>query len=279
MDNTSSAAGSNAWRRERSELNGAPATADDLRTMALQNYGHFTSMQVSDGAVRGLDLHLRRLEDATRELFSSPLDVERVRAHMRHIVGGEGGALSLRVNVFSRELQRERMDRPAHPDVLITVGPARRARDTPLQVKSFRHQRTLPAVKHVGTFELFHHRRLAQRKGFDDALFVDASGAVSEGSIWNVGFFDGDGIVWPDAPQLHGVSMQLLQKGLRERGIATATRRINLAGAGEFRSAFFTNSGCPVRAIARIDAMDFNVDAKLFELLQACYDSNPPQAI
>jgi branched-subunit amino acid aminotransferase/4-amino-4-deoxychorismate lyase len=270
MHNTSSAAGSNAIRHERSELNGAPVAVDDLRTMALQNYGHFTSMQVSDGGVRGLDLHLQRLESATRELFGSTLDSALVRAHMNRIVAGEGGALSLRVNVFSRTLQRDRMDRPVHPDVLVTVGPPRAARATPLRLKSFRHERTLPAVKHVGTFELFHHRRLAQREAFDDALFVDATGAVSEGSIWNVGFFDGNGIVWPDAPQLQGVSMRLLQNGLRERGIATTTRRIDLADAGAFRSAFFTNSGCPVRAIARIDAMDFKVDADLSGLVQAC---------
>ena len=281
MGNTSSGAGTgaNASRLEKSELNGAPVTVDDLRVLTLLNYGHFTSMQVSDGAVRGLDLHMQRIEDATRRLFGTSLDIPAVRAHMRHILDGEHGQFSLRLNVFSRQLQRERMDEPAKPDVLITLGPARTAHVTPLRVKAFRHQRTLAEVKHVGTFELFHHRRLAQQQGYDDALFMDATGAVSEGSIWNIGFFDGQGIVWPDAPQLRGVSMQLLQQGLRERGIVTTTRRIELAQVGAFRSAFFTNSGCPVRAIARIDATDFKVDPELVDLMEACYASNPLQTI
>ena len=33
-------------------------------------------------------------------------------------------------------------------------------------------------------------QRLAQRAGFDDAVFVDAGGAFSEGPTWNLGFID-----------------------------------------------------------------------------------------
>ncbi|MGH8174047.1 MAG: aminotransferase class IV family protein [Rhodanobacteraceae bacterium] len=264
---------------ERSELNGAQGTAEEFRALALLNYGHFTSMQVERGGVRGLDLHLKRLADATLELFATPLNVEEVGSHMRHIVGSERENASLRINVFSRALQRERMAEPAAPDVLITRSPARAPVLKPLRVKTFRHERTLPHIKHVGTFELFHHRRLAQQAGFDDALFVDATGAISEGSIWNIGFFDGHGIVWPDAPQLHGVSMQLLQVGLEERGMQSSTRRVDLTDIGTFRSAFFTNSGCPVRPIASIDGTDFDVDPELTAVLTSCYTSNPPQAI
>jgi len=264
---------------ERSELNGEPVTLEGLRYPALLNFGHFTSMQVDDGRVRGLDLHMQRLEDATRELFAATLDAAAVRAHMRHMVGDERGRLSLRINIFSRRLRLERMAEAAPPDVLITLGPARERQITPMRLKTFRHQRTLAHIKHVGTFELFHHRRLAQQDGYDDALFVDSTGAISEGSIWNIGFFDGRGVVWPDAPQLKGVSMQLLQKGLQERGIATTTARIDLADVRTFRSAFFTNSGCAVRPIASIDGMDLIVDAELSELLEACYASNPLQPI
>ena len=50
--------------------NGLPAQVEDLLP-ALVNYGHFTSLQVRDHAVQGLDLHLARLSHATRELFGS----------------------------------------------------------------------------------------------------------------------------------------------------------------------------------------------------------------
>jgi 4-amino-4-deoxychorismate lyase len=264
---------------ERSELNGRPALDDDLRTLALFNYGHFTSMQVRGRAARGLDLHMARLDQATRELFGCPLDLAAVRGYMRGILGDEEAPLSLRVNVFSHQLMRDRLAEPAKPDVLVTIGAARQVDATPLRLKTFRHERVLPHVKHVGTFGLFHHKRLAQLQGFDDALFVDASDAVSEGSIWNVGFFDGSSVVWPDAPMLAGISMQLLQKGLRERGIPTVSRRIVRADIAQYRSAFFTNSGCAVRPVMAIDATDFAVDADLTAELEACYAANPWQPI
>ena len=264
---------------DRSELNGNAATADDLRALALTNYGHFTSMQVEDGGVRGLDLHLARLDASTRALFERPLDGDVVRGYMRHALDGFGGAASLRINVFSRQLHRDRMAEPAEPDVVVSVAAPRRIETTPVRLKAFRYERVLPHVKHVGTFGLFHHRRLAQLDGFDDALFVDASGAVSEASIWNIGFFDGSGIVWPDAPALRGVSMQLLQKGLRERGMASDSHRIAHADVGAFRSAFLTNCSCAVRPVAGIDGVRFALDAELNATLEACYVSNAPQAI
>jgi branched-subunit amino acid aminotransferase/4-amino-4-deoxychorismate lyase len=264
---------------DRSELNGNVATAEDLRALALTNYGHFTSMQVEDRGVRGLDLHLARLDASTRELFGRPLDGDVVRGYMRSALDGFGGAASLRVNVFSRQLHRDRMAEAAQPDVVVSVGAPRHIEMTPVRLKSFRYERVLPHVKHVGTFGLFHHRRLAQLDGFDDALFVDASGAVSEASIWNIGFFDGNGIVWPDAPALRGVSMQLLQKGLRERGVASDSHRVAHADIGAFRSAFLTNCSCAVRPVAAIDGVRLAVDAELNAMLEACYVSNAPQAI
>ena len=259
----------------RSELNGEPADIDALRTAAILNYGHFTAMQVRDGRARGIGLHLERLDRATRELFGHALDAGRVRSYLRSIVGGDRAPLSLRVNVFSRSLQRDRPAEPAAPDVLTSVFPARALDRRPVRLKTFRYQRVLPHIKHVGTFEVFHHKRLAQLDGYDDALFVDASGAVSEASIWNIGFYDGERIVWPAAPMLAGISMQLLQAGLRESGIASTAERIALADIDAFRSAFLTNSSCAVLPVESIDGVRFAIDAKLDALLEESYARNP----
>ena len=39
-------------------FNGKPASAEDLRALALVNFGHFTTVQVRDRCARGIDLHL-----------------------------------------------------------------------------------------------------------------------------------------------------------------------------------------------------------------------------
>jgi 4-amino-4-deoxychorismate lyase len=263
----------------RVEVNGAPASAEDLRHLVQTNYGHFSAMRVENGGVRGLDLHLARVEAATLELFGSALDRERVRSCLRHAIAGSSAPLALRVNIFSRALNRDRLVEPVEADILVTILPASRAPAPPLRVKSFAFTRTLPHVKHVGTFALFHYRRMAQLDGFDDAVFIDAAGNVEEGSIWNIGFHDGSGIVWPDAPHLTGVSMQLLQAGLAHHGVSGAMQSVALRDLRRFRAAFFTNSSVPVRMISCIDGIDFEVDAALESSLREYHDSNPLQSV
>jgi len=264
--------------RYRIELNGAPAGVDDLRHVAQVNYGHFTSMQVRAGAVRGLGLHLERLQRATLELFGRPLDLAATREWMRRAAGADAD-LSLRVNVFSRRFDRDRPGTPAAPDVLVAAGPARAIAPQPLRVASVRYVREAPHIKHVGTFGLFLHKRLAQAQGCDDALFVDAGGAVAEGTIWNVGFYDGERVVWPDAPALDGISMQLLKAGLRACGVASVVRRVALAEVGAFRSAFFTNASCTAVPIASIDGTALRVDEALLRLLDAAMATQPAERL
>jgi len=257
------------------QLNGEPARAEDLRWLVQTNYGHFTAMQVREGCVRGLDLHLDRLEFATRELFGTTLDRERVRDYLRRAIGAEARPLALRVSVFSRALDRDHMTAAVQPDVLILVSTPAFTPPTPLRLKSFPYARDLASIKHVGTFSLFHYRRLAQQAGFDDAVFVDETRCISEGPIWNIGFADVHGVVWPDAPRLTGVSMQLLQAGLARNGVPSTTRSIALHELPQFLAAFFTNSRTAVRPIACIDEVEFAVDAALSARLTRCYETNP----
>ncbi|EWC62784.1 Aminodeoxychorismate lyase [Actinokineospora spheciospongiae] len=50
-------------------FNGRLAEAADLAPLAFAGFAHFTAMQVHDRRVRGLDLHLTRLREASDELF------------------------------------------------------------------------------------------------------------------------------------------------------------------------------------------------------------------
>ena len=260
------------------ELNGEPAQLEDLRMVAQTNYGHFTVMQARDGQVQGLDLHLDRLREGTRELFASDLDPDRVRAYLRHALAGASGARSLRITVFSRGFNREAPGTPAQADVLIVATSVAAATLTPLRLKSFCYQRELAQIKHVGTFALFHYRRLAQQAGFDDALFVDAHGFVSEASVWNIGFHDGDRFVWPIAAQLSGTNMRLVQAGMDRLDVAQATRRVPLTDLSRMHAAFVCNANAIARAVVCIDDVEFSVTDDLIEMITRCHDTNPWQS-
>src|SRR5215469_11134450 len=83
----------------RIEIDGRSATTGDLRAAAVSNFGHFTAMQVREHRVRGLKLHLARLDAANVELFGTGLDGDLVRSRIRHALGDTRDA-SVRVHVY-----------------------------------------------------------------------------------------------------------------------------------------------------------------------------------
>src|SRR4051812_346757 len=102
---------------DRVEVNGAEADSEDLKVLARATYSHFSSMQVRGRAVRGLDLHLKRLDDSTRELFGTGLDGHRVRFCVRHALLASPDAVTVRVTVFSRHQDAVLRGEVVEPDV------------------------------------------------------------------------------------------------------------------------------------------------------------------
>ncbi|MBC6941606.1 MAG: aminodeoxychorismate lyase [Xanthomonadales bacterium] len=257
-------------------FNGRPATLDDVGALLSTPYGHFTSMQARGGRVQGLQRHLARLQQATRALFASDLDLDAARGWLRDALGDADA--SVRMSVYSRAFDRERPLQPAAADLLLVLGPPRRVDAAPVRVCSVQGERAAPQLKHLGSFGLWYQRRLAQQRGYDDALLVTADGEVAEGTIWNVGFVDADGIVWPTAPALDGISMQLLKAGLAELGVAQTVRRVDLAEVERFRGAFFTNSTCAALPLAAIDAVTYTPGPATPTLLARALATQPWEA-
>ncbi|MCH0539855.1 aminotransferase class IV family protein [Streptomyces sp. MUM 203J] len=255
------------------ELNGRPVEREALRAMALTNYGHFTTLRVDDGRVRGLGLHLARLARDCRAVFGAELDTDRVRAYARRAVAGPGGGSRavVRVSVFDPDLDIGRPAAPATPHVLVTRRPVGALPLPPLRVKTVPYVRDLPAVKHLGLFGALHARRAAQLDGYDDALFHGPDGHVSEGGTWNVGFVRADGtVVWPRADVLPGVTMALLQQAH-----AHTTEPVTLAEAPGMRAAFATNANVGVRAIAALDDTALDPGHPVTAALRARYLALP----
>ncbi|MFG3495916.1 aminotransferase class IV family protein [Streptomyces sp. NPDC047928] len=253
------------------ELNGRPATPEELRALALTNYGHFTTLRVEDGRVRGLDLHLRRLAQDCATVFGVPLDTDLTRTRIRRAVGGRPGPVMARVTVFDPALDIGRPAAPGTPHVLVTTRPAGALPAPPLRLRSTAYVRDLPAVKHTGLFGALHARRAAQLAGYDDALFHGPDDHVSEGPTWNIGFVDHTGtVVWPAAPVLPGVTMTLLQ-----RHHAHTTAPIPLPAAHRMRAAFATGTGIGVRAIAALDDNPLAPDDPALTTLRTTHHAIP----
>ena len=265
--------------RHRVELNGRAADPGTLGELAFAGYGHFTSMQVRGHRVRGLDRHLERLRRDSRELFGRAVDGERVLAYLRQATDGLPGDLSVQVNLFSRDERAVEAGMAVDPDVLVRAGPPAQAGTAPVRVRTTEHERLLPELKHVATLGLVYHWRRARQDGFDDVLFVDRDGFVSEGSIWNLCLFDGEEIVWPAAPALRGITMQLVQAGLARAGVPSAARPVHRHDLPRFRSAVLMNSIVPGRPVVGIDGVELAEDEKLLAVVRHAYEDNEPQPL
>jgi branched-subunit amino acid aminotransferase/4-amino-4-deoxychorismate lyase len=240
---------------------------DELRTLALTNYGHFTTFRVESGGVRGLSLHLERLARDCRALFGASLDLAAVRDQVRREVAGRA-PVTVRVTVFDPSLDIGRPARAGQPRVLVTRRAAGAA-PGPLRVRTVDYERDAPEVKSVGLFPVLRLRRAAQIDGYDDALFVDRDGLVSEGGTWNIGFVRDDRSCWAQGVQLHGVTMQLLP------GESAPVRRADLSS---YDAAFATNAATGVRAITAIDDVAFDAGHPVIGALAAAYEKVVPEA-
>jgi branched-subunit amino acid aminotransferase/4-amino-4-deoxychorismate lyase len=250
----------------RVEIDGAPPTAAALHQRALVNYGHFTSMQVRDGRVRGLDLHLHRLRTASTELFGTDLDPNRVRGYLRTALGADTSA-SVRVDVFM-------LPTAGVPSVMVTTRPPVDAPTDPQRLRTFVYQRTLAHLKHVGTFGQIYYGALAEREGFDEALFVGPAGAIFEGGITNIGFVERDQVVWPEGPMLAGVTMQLLDRVFPVYGVKTSHHVVQLSDVDYFSAVFVANS-TGVAPVGQVDDRALSVDETAMELIRRAFRAIP----
>ncbi|MGV9618086.1 aminotransferase class IV family protein [Streptomyces tendae] len=259
------------------ELNGKPVTLDELQSLALTNYGHFTSMRMEDGAIRGLSLHLDRLVRDCRLVFGVELDREQTLSYIRKAAEGIDGVAGLRVTVFDPAIDMGRPSDAKDPHVLVNLRPAGALSPSPLTAKSFTFTRDSAVVKHIGLHSQLRIRRDAQLAGFDDAVFVEPDGRISEGGTWNLGFVDQDGtVIWPDAPVLPGTTMLLLQSLDAPKQV---TAPVRLADVSNMAAAFATNTTIGVRSVSALDDAQFPQDHPVLDALRDGYAGIPGDSL
>lgn len=251
-----------------------PATAAELAPLAFAGYAHFTAMQVRGGRVRGLDLHLDRLRGASQELFGQAPSDDRVRAALRAALAQSPADVSLTATVYS---PRASSPWPARcgARAAVRTGPPSSGPAGPLALAVVEHERVLPRIKHVGEVAKTYHLREAVAQGFDDAAFVDRRGRLSEGTIWNLAFWDGAAVVWPAAGMLAGTTMNIVRRRLDRLGVPQVSKEVTPADVPALAGAVVMNSWTPGIAVRRIGAADLPEAPEFVELLHRAYAAEP----
>jgi branched-subunit amino acid aminotransferase/4-amino-4-deoxychorismate lyase len=162
--------------------------------------------------------------------------------------------------------------------MLVTVREPGEMPAIPQRLRSVGYQRQVAHIKHSGGFAQEYHRRRALRDGYDEVLLTAPDGTVSEGGITNLGCWDGETVRWPDAPALAGITMQLLERGLTERGVPTRHAPVRLPELPGFAGLIVTNAR-GLAPVQQIDAVPVPVSEEFTKLLAEIYQASPWDAI
>jgi branched-subunit amino acid aminotransferase/4-amino-4-deoxychorismate lyase len=258
------------------QLNGVAPTMDQVKALALTNYGHFTSMMTEDGRARGLSLHMQRLARDCRLLFDVDLDIDQVRHYVRQALVDESPRTVARVTIYDPELELGTIGSVANPHVLVTTRAASASDPGPLRLQAAAYRREMAAVKHIGLFGALRCRRAAQREGFDDVLFLNQDGTISEIATSNIGFVRDGNIVWPRSEWLTGITMTLLNQALDE---PIRSEPVSLKDLPDMEFAFATNAATGIRPVTSVDDHSWPVDHPALKQLRDLYADIPAEQI
>lgn len=239
-----------------------------VAALAFSNYGHFSSMLIENGNVRGLSLHFECLRRDCEFLFQSQLDLSAIRAALRDLADQRKDVFVARVTVTDPKATLGTIGDKLSPEFFINTRNLEKTPSHPLSVQAVQFTRSYPHVKHVGLFGSLYQRRISQLNGFDDALFVGKQGDISEGCTWNIGFYDGERVVLPKANYLSGVTVTLLKQ---HTDIEFVERSIRIDELPAMRAIFATNAVVGVRWIHRVNDLVWTKEDPVIEQFRRAY--------
>ncbi len=133
-----------------------------------------------------------------------------------------------------------------------------------------KYERWLPQAKTLNMLGSYLVYREAKKAGAYDALLIDNSGNIREGTRTNVFFTKGDTVIGvPEEEILPGVTRDLLLETFNKQGISYKEEHIPAGSLSEFDGAFFTSTSAKLMPIRSIDAHNFGSPTPFLQSLVA----------
>ncbi|ENS5608069.1 aminotransferase class IV family protein [Vibrio mimicus] len=259
-------------------LNGQLVPSSEMTNLAFSGFAHFTALQVRNKRIKGLDLHLGRLRIASMKLYGRALSDDLVLSHINLAIKNGPENQSITITIFSPKGEFTTESMHSEPAILIRTSPPENGPLGPLRLAVIHHERTLPEIKHVGEIGKTYYLHQAKRQGFDDAVFINKNGNLSEGTIWNLAFWDGKSVIWPKADMLEGTMMEIIKRQLTKLNIPQRCEPINLNQLPKLKGAVVMNSWTPGICVTEISSNKFKSSDQLVSILRKAYDYEPEES-
>lgn len=236
--------------------------------------GVFESLAVRDGRPRLLDRHLRRLRTglARIDLHGGP-DDEVLRGAIAALVDASGlddARVRITVTAGPGPSPRQRGNRPNVFVTITPLGPIPASVSLHIVPWPRNERSALAGIKSTNWAENAHALRASAEAGFDNALFCDTQGRLSECATANV-FLVIDGVI--ATPSLDsGCLAGTVRAALLDAAVAVEAdlRPTDLTRAD---GVFITTSTSGITPVHAIDERDFSIDLEAFDRARDALDA------
>ena len=227
----------------------------------LYGYGLFETLKVTDKKIEFFEEHLRRMALGCEMLDMSPeYKTDAIERYARDLLGANRLSVGSLKILYARNRDRD--------DLIIMTGEKAYyeqdyVRGFKLCISATRRNASskLTYIKSNNYMENILAKREAQKKGYDEALFLNTDNFVSEGSYTNI-FFVRSGIIYTPA-----VSCGLLPGIIREKVIELAKTLSIRLETGEYSredllladEVFLSNSLMGIMPVSRIGDTRFDL--------------------
>jgi len=134
---------------------------------------------------------------------------------------------------------------------------------------SFEYERWMPQSKSLNMLASYYYYNKSKKQGGYDALYVDHSGNIREGTRTNFYAMKGKKIISPPKQNvLEGVTMMTIEKVIETSDFSIEYRPIAQKSLLDYDSVFLSSTSSKILPIASIDSMKFSVSADLKHLIQ-----------
>lgn len=138
---------------------------------------------------------------------------------------------------------------------------------TSVYLKTVEYERFLPQVKFGGNLgDALFQTRQARQAGFDDVLWVNTKGHVTESATANFFGVKGQQVYTADPARdgcLSGITRHCVLQGLSNLGWEWVQQPLKKSCLAGLDGAFLTNAGSGVVAVAGVDGVDFHCSEQL----------------
>jgi branched-subunit amino acid aminotransferase/4-amino-4-deoxychorismate lyase len=149
-----------------------------------------------------------------------------------------------------------------------------------LRLKTEPYSRPWPQIKHGNIGIDMAIRRQAMAAGFDDVVWVNPSGHLSEASTANLFVWQDDRWLTPDPHQagcLPGVTRQQILEMAKALGVLVSVASVDLATLASVQGAFLTNAVQGVRWVHQVNATPLDWSDAAWSLTQQFSQAWPTQ--